>query len=104
VKDLKNTKFLDDEIAEFSADLDIVSKKANRIVEDDASKAQPKEGYAKKYNALCERYDSYKKKIDDLTDGKTERAVKAQSIIYFKDCLKKQTEYIKEWNQALWSS
>ena len=66
------------------------------MVEDDALKAQPKEGYAKRYNALCERYDSYKKKIDDLTDGKTERVAKAQSIIYFKDCFEKQTEDIKE--------
>lgn len=104
VKDLKNTKPLDDEIAELSADLDIVSEKANRMVEDNASKAQSQEEYARKYNALCERYDSYKKKINDLTNEKTKRAVKVQSTIDFKNNLEKQTEDIKEWNQDLWNS
>lgn len=65
VKDLKNTKPIDDEITELSADLDI-----NRMAEDNALKAQSQEGCARKYNVLCERYDSYKKKIDDFTNEK----------------------------------
>ena len=104
VNDLKNSKSLDDEIIEFKADLDIVSEKANKMVTENASKVQSQEEYAKKYNALCERYDSYKKKIDDLTNEKTKRAVKVQSIIGFKDNLQKQNEDIKEWDRALWNS
>lgn len=35
---------------------------------------------------------------------KKKRAVKAQSIIDFRDSLEKQTEDITEWNQSLWNS
>ena len=101
---LNNTKPLDDEIAELSSDLDIVSEKANRMVEDNASKAQSQEEYARKYNALCKMYESNKMKIDNLKNEKIKRAVKAHSIKAFKESLKEQKEDIKEWNQDLWNS
>lgn len=104
IKDLKDTKAIDDEVRELSADLDIVAEKASRMVNENASKAQSQEEYEKKYNVLCQKFDSIKSRIAELANEKTKRTVKAQSVIDFKKCLEKDNKIIGCWNQALWNS
>jgi hypothetical protein len=81
-----------------------VSEKANKMVGENAFKAQSQDEYLAKYNALCQRYDSCKKKVDELNAEKAKNAIKAQEISDFRKTVESHGEAITEWDQSIWNA
>lgn len=104
ISELSDTKRIDDEINDLGTEIDVVSEKANKMVGENAFKAQSQDEYLAKYNALCQRYDSCKKKVDELNEEKVKNAIKAQEIADFRKTVESHGEAITEWDQSIWNA
>lgn len=104
ISGLSDTKRIDDEINDLSTEIDVVSEKANKMVSENALRAQSQDDYAAKYNALCQRYDSCKKKVDGLNAEKAKNSIKSQEIADFRKAIESHGDGISEWDQSLWNA
>jgi predicted nuclease with TOPRIM domain len=104
ISGLNDTKKIDDELNELATEMDVVSEKANKMVSENAFKAQSQDEYAVRYNSLCQRYDSCKKKADELNAEKVKNAIKAQEIADFRKAVESHDEPIAAWDQSIWNA
>lgn len=64
IKLLADTKTVDDEIESLTSEMEIVTSLVTKLVNENATKVQNQDEYAKKYNAFTERYEQAKKNLE----------------------------------------
>ncbi|TDT50755.1 recombinase family protein [Fonticella tunisiensis] len=103
IKEIVNTKDLDEKICELEKEAKEIIEEINRCIRDNATKAQDQEEYVKKYNALVERYEGNRKSIEDVENERFERLVKKDRIEEFMKVLRDRDELIDEFDGELWN-
>lgn len=74
------------------------------FVAENARVAQNQDEYNKRHNSLVERYDKLKKEYDTVCAAISEKDAKYEQMGRFITVLKDQSEFISEFDEALWSS
>lgn len=94
---IKQKESLEEEIA-------VTVEMTQNIVAENARVAQNQDEYNKRYNSLVERYDKLKEEYDAVCATISEKDAKYEQMGRFITVLKRQTELITEFDEALWSS
>ena len=58
--------------------------------------------YQERYNGLVERYETAKKRLDEISDEKQVRAAKRESISQFLADLKQRDGIVETFDEELW--
>jgi hypothetical protein len=71
-------------------------------VKENAATAQPQEDYMRKYDSLTKRYEEAAVELERLRSERSRRDRQNKSMALFIRTLKKQPEYLTEWNDTIW--
>ena len=99
---LTDTGSLDSAIAALLSELDVVAELTKRCIEENSTTAQSQDTYLEKYNALVERYEAAKDRLEKLQAAKAQREVKAEGIGGFMFELAEYGQPIAEFDDRLW--
>lgn len=99
---LTDTGSLDSAIAALLSELDVVAELTKRCIEENSTTAQSQDTYLEKYNALVERYEAAKDRLEKLQAAKAQREVKAEGIGGFMFELAEYDQPIAEFDDRLW--
>lgn len=103
IKELTDTKELDDKKARLEEESKELVEQINKCVHENAYTAQNQEEYKKRYNVLVERYESIKKSIVDIEEKRFERLVRREKIEEFIKVLKNTDELLDDFDEELWN-
>lgn len=101
---LTDTADLDAEQEQLQNENEVVMGLIRKAIEDNAQKAMDQQEYEKKYAALCERYESARKRLEEIEALRLERNAKRTKISLFLNTLDSQQELITEFDEELWYS
>ncbi len=73
------------------------------MVKENSSKAQDQDDYEKKYNALKERYDLAKQRLQSSKVGRDYKSGQALRLESFIKEIKKSPSNIIQWDEGLWN-
>jgi len=99
---LTDTTEIEKRIVEVNADMELVGQAVERLIRDNASKAQSQDEYKKKYDELSKRYDKLKEKSDELTQEKVNKKGLYAKLTSFINSLKEADSILLEWNDNVW--
>ena len=99
---LTDTTALDAELAWLSEESEVAAAMIQKAVDENASTAQDRQEYERKYTALCERYMDTKRQLDELSDQRAERLAKRTKITMFLEELHAQKDFVTEFDEELW--
>ena len=99
---LTDTSVLDKEAAAQQSECDVTMELMRKCVEENASVELNQNDYAIRYNALVERYEAAKKRLDEIVEDKQARLVKRDSISRFIADLERRGGLLTEFDEALW--
>ena len=94
---IKQKESLGEEIA-------VTAEMTQNIVAENAREAQNQDEYNKRYNSLVERYEKLKKEYDNACAVIFEKDAKYEQMGRFITVLNDQSEFISEFDEALWGS
>ncbi|MDO6355720.1 recombinase zinc beta ribbon domain-containing protein [Caloramator sp. CAR-1] len=103
IKELTNTKDLDEKIFELERQAKEILDEINRCIRDNVTKAQDQEEYMTRYNALVERYEGIRKLIEDVENERLKRLVKKDRIDEFMKVLRDRDGVIDEFDGEFWN-
>ncbi|MBR3320163.1 recombinase family protein, partial [Candidatus Saccharibacteria bacterium] len=75
---------------------------ANKMVEDNARRAQNQESYEKKFNELCERIEQNKSEIEKIDDEISANLARREEVKLFLDSLKDSLSQITKFDIRQW--
>lgn len=99
---LTDTGSLDSEIAALLSEIEVVAELTKRCIEENSTTAQDQTAYLERYNALGERYETAKAKLEKLRAVKAKRESKAEDIGGFMFELAEYGDPITEFDDRLW--
>jgi hypothetical protein len=99
---LTDTSALDKESATLRDECAVVSEMIQKCISENARIAQDQDEYNKRYNALVERYDTAKSRLDSVAVEKQARLVKRETISRFLSNLEQRDDLLEEFDEALW--
>ncbi|WP_242971900.1 hypothetical protein [Haloimpatiens massiliensis] len=102
IQALTDTSKLDKESAKLQSELDVVTEKLRRCVEENAHNVLDKNEYDKRYKGLVERYESIKKDIEGINEKQLEISAKQENIVEVIKELKARDSLITEFDEELW--
>lgn len=94
---IKQKESLGEEIA-------VTVEMTQNIVAENVREAQNQDEYNKRYNSLVERYEKLKKEYDNACAVISEKDAKYEQMGRFITVLNDQSEFISEFDEALWGS
>lgn len=74
-----------------------------KCIDENANSALHQTEYEERYNALVERYENIKKKIEGIEEKRLERSAKKENILDFIKRLKQRKGLIAEFDKELWN-
>jgi len=80
----------------------VVAELLQQCISENARVAQSQSEYQKRYDALHERYDTAKTKLDKLTQARQEQASKRETLIRFLADLDQQDGLLEAFDVELW--
>ncbi len=99
---LTNTTELDEEIEKQNAAREYAMQLVKQCIEDNATKEQDQSAYWKKYDALAERYESEKEKLETLLVTKEGRRHKAELLGEFMFELHEREGVMDKFEMRFW--
>ncbi len=103
-KTLCATEELEQEKSALAEELAVVVKMVEECVAENARIAQNQAEYQKRYNRLVARYDTAKRRFDEVMETIAERSAKAERLAGFAKTLEGQGEPLTEFDERLWGS
>ena len=97
-----DTSELDTEKVFLQNESEVVVELIRKAIEDNAHKAIDQGEYEKRYNALCSRYETARKRLLEIEDIRLERRAKKTKIALFLEELEKQENLVTEYDEELW--
>lgn len=88
---------------ELQTELQVVSELTHQCINENARIALDQSDYQKRYNALTERFEKAKFKLDDVTEEIRDKEIRQATIEAFLNELK-DLEGVAEFQPALWYS
>lgn len=104
LQDIPDTFDLEKEAKEAAAEKDVLAEMVDKAIEENASKAQDQEEYEKNFSSLMERYESQKKKCDDLAVQIARLKAKKRQMENFIETVGHMDGCISEFDERLWGS
>jgi len=95
---------LDADIAASMQEREVVAGLMQRAIEENAHAALDQGDYARRYNALRERYETEKVRGDDLAAQRRERVAKRARIRKFMEDLRKRENLITDFDEHAWNT
>jgi DNA invertase Pin-like site-specific DNA recombinase len=102
VRTLLGTAALDAEAAGLKDEMDVVGEMLKKCVEENARTAQDQDEYGRRYDALAERFNAAKTRLDEVESLLIERKGRASKIQAFLAELRCQDTIIVEFDVRLW--
>ena len=97
-----DTSAVDAELATLLSEIEVVTGLTEKCVSENAASAQNQEEYTRRYNDLVNRYETAKKRYDNLAGEKATKEAKARAIERFLSAIIEQDELLTEFDECLW--
>ena len=97
-----DTSAVDAELATLLSEIEVVTGLTEKCVSENAASAQNQEEYTLRYNDLVNRYETAKKRYDELAGEKAVKEAKARAIERFLSASIQQDELLTEFDECLW--
>jgi DNA invertase Pin-like site-specific DNA recombinase len=102
--ELFDTAALETERSELQSELAVVTELIQKCIEENARVALDQADYQKRYDALVDRFDKAKSRLQEVGDTISEKTTRAELMVTFIAELKKQESLIAEFDERLWHS
>jgi energy-coupling factor transporter ATP-binding protein EcfA2 len=102
IRVLTDVSALDKDAAEARSECDVVMELIRKCVEKNARAALDQAEYGARYNALADRYEVAKSRLDGITAEKQARAAKREDISRFMAELRERDGLLTEFDEDLW--
>jgi type I restriction-modification system DNA methylase subunit len=99
---LTDNASLEAESTKLQSECDVVLELMRKCVDENAHSAMDQGEYQERYNGLVERYETAKKRLDEISDEKQVRAAKRESISQFLADLKQRDGIVETFDEELW--
>ncbi len=105
---IKDTLFdvrpLETERSQLQEELNVVAELIQQCIKENARIALDQKEYQKRYDGLAKRLDNVQVRLDEVSQGITEKQAHREKIELFLDGLKKQKELVTGFDEDLWYS
>jgi len=103
IQDLTDTSKLDKESAKLQSEMEIVTEMLRKCVEENANSVLNQIEYEERYNALAQRYQSIKDKLEGIEEKRLEKSAKHERILVFIKELNQREILVTEFDEELWN-
>lgn len=103
-KTIFDTSALVAERDKLQEEMTVIVDMTQNLIAENSRVAQDQEKYHKRYSGLVERYETLKKRYDELTYEIEQKDAKSEKMRQFIKVLKKQDKLITDFDEVLWSS
>ena len=93
---------IDDEINDLRAEIEVVAELTRKAIAENSASILDQEEYLARYNALVDRYEKVKARLEALEAQKAVREAKADTIGTFMFELRERDEALTEFDDRLW--
>jgi DNA invertase Pin-like site-specific DNA recombinase len=105
---IKHTAFatadLEKEKRSLQEELNVAAELIHQCIQENAHVALDQGEYQTRYDALAERFDKTKERLEEIRNAIIEKQAKREKIEMFLSVLKKQDEMVAEFDENLWYS
>ena len=99
---LTNCDGINDEIKDLRAEIEVVAELTRKAIAENSASTLNQDEYLAHYNALVDRYEIAKARLDSLKAKKAVREAKADTIGAFMFELRERDETLTEFDDRLW--
>lgn len=85
-------------------ELNVVAELVQQCIKENARIALDQKEYQKRYDGLAKRLDNVQGRLDEVSQGITEKQTHREKIELFLDGLQKQKELVTGFDEDLWYS
>ena len=105
IKDtLYDVRLLETERSQLQEELNVVAELIQQYIKENARIALDQKEYQKKYDGLAKRLDNVQGRLNEVSQGITEKQAHREKIELFLDGLQKQKELLTDFDEDLWYS
>ena len=105
IKDtLYDVRLLETERSQLQEELNVVAELIQQYIKENARIALDQKEYQKRYDGLAKRLDNVQGRLNEVSQGITEKQVHREKIELFLDGLQKQKELLTDFDEDLWYS
>ena len=105
---IKDTLFdlrpLETERLQLQEELNVVAELIQQCIKENARIALDQDEYQKRYDGLAKQLDNVQGRLDEVSQGITEKQAHREKIELFLDGLQKQEDLVTEFDENLWYS
>ena len=105
---IKDTLFdvrpLETERSQLQEELNVVAELVQQCIKENARVALDQKEYQKRYDRLAKRLENVQERLDEVSQGITEKQAHREKIELFLDGLQKQKELLTDFDEDLWYS
>lgn len=84
--------------------MNVVADMVQRCIDENARIAQDQTEYEKRYNALAERFDGIKARLDEVGRQIVEKQAQKETMRCFVEAVKKLPETVDYFDEAAWQA
>jgi len=99
---LFDTSGLETEHADLQSELSVVAELIQKCVDENARVAQSQDEYHQRYEGLSNRFDTAKRRFEEVSDLIAQTKARRELVEAFIDTLRKQDSLITEFDEQLW--
>ena len=105
IKDtLYDVRLLETERSQLQEELNVVAELIHQHIKENARIALDQKEYQKRYDGLAKRLDNVQGRLNEVSQGITEKQAHREKIELFLDGLQKQKELLTDFDEDLWYS
>ena len=101
-KVLTDTTDIDAEMDRLRQEMEVISELIRKCINENASTVLDQEEYTSRYNGYVDRYETVKKRFDELAAERRDKLEKAKAIDRFIHTVESRDELLKEFDPYLW--
>jgi len=101
---LTDSTALDEECTQLQNESEVVLELIRKCVDENAHAALDQDDYQRHYNELASRYETTKKRLNELDDQRLDRRAKREKLVEFIATLTKRDVLLAEFDEGLWNA
>ena len=101
-KVLTDTTDIDAEMDRLRQEMEVISELIRKSINENSSTALNQDEYTERYNGYVDRYETVKKRFDELAAERKDKQEKAKAIDRFIHTVESRDELLKEFDPYLW--
>lgn len=99
---LSDTNEIEKHINDATAEIEIVAGLVEKLVQENASKIQDQDDYETRYQALSERYDKAKDKLEKANDELFQKKARQKNLDAIVAKMEELNTVLLEWSDEIW--